>query len=350
MHPILKNIRSTVELSSPSTSTSHRQDYDTQDIGMVSCGIASKSEETDVLRTKQREERLPQAQIPVVDLFRDNSRPYMEDERDLRYNSAASLDIDSDKKLDVTDFRPDLMGSNKGQRHLEASELKRNGTHTRDLEQWAFDEFVSHAYQLILRPQTSLGLLYLADFVDTFVSQPPSHAMYSQMVLLLNHTQEHTLKRALGRITEKDEKGHLLYQWLIDLINVLDMIFRDEHTSRERLTALLTTTNHLALYFSKKASGGHYPSADKLAKTHTYFKRLVLSILALAESLGCYSRNTVPHRPLKQAHTFPETTDESYMFSLKGALEATHSDDEESDLGKLWTPDRQWAVSNKRLF
>lgn len=329
MHPILKNIRSTVEHATPAMP--ERADHPTNATNsMTACGIATKHEEADILRYKQKDDRLPGAKVPVVDVFRDKTNHYMDGERHLRYHAANDIVIDADRKLDVDDFRPDFLGSNEAQRHMQAAEIKRNGNYTQDLEQWAFDNFVEHARQLIIRPHTSLGLLYLSDFIDTFLDHNPTHDLVSQMILLQNHTREPTLRRAFSKITEKDRQGRYIYQWLLDLITVLDMIFRDEHTDRERLTAILTAINHIALHFAKKASGGHYPSADKLAKTHTYFKRLVLAILALAETIGSYTRNPSAVRPIKRAHALDENDDESYMFSLKGALECPEEEEEET--------------------
>lgn len=336
MHPILKNIRSTVEHSSPAPSgPSQRTEAD-----MVSCGIASSGDDSDILRHKQREDRIPPSSVPVVDVFRDNSKRYMQDERHLQYHAGHAMDLDKNRILDVDDFIPDFAGTNEGQRRLQASEIYRNSKHTQDLEQWAFDTFVDHVRQLILRPETALGLLYLNDFLDTFVDKQPSHALIMQMITLQNHTHDPTLRRSLGKITDKTPKGSYVYQWLLDLISVLDMIFRDEHSVRERITAILTAINHISLHFAKKASGGHYPSSDKLAKTHAYFKRIVLAILSLSDSIGCYGGTVTPVRAPKRCHSQLENSDETYMFSLKGALESPDSDEETDTVTK-------WSDQNK---
>lgn len=304
---------------------------------LVACGIASVGDSHDLLRHKQRQDRLPAASVPVVDLFRDKSRSYMEDERHLHYHAGNEIELDKNRLLDVDDFRPDYDGTNAAQRHMQAAEIKRNSNHTRDLEEWAFDAFVDHARQLVMRHQTGLGILYLHDFISTFLDHPPSHELLMQLFTLQNHTRDPTLKRCLSKISERTSNGELVYQWLVDLIAVIHMIFRDEQSVRERLTALLTTVNHISLHFAKKAVGGRYPSSDKLAKTHTYFKRIVLALLSLADSIGCYSRNSTPPRYQKRMHIMPETSDESYMFSLKGALESPDTD-EDADSEPLWMP------------
>lgn len=343
MHPILKNIRSTVEHASSALTEPPKQDTGYLNLAgsspdnLVACGIASAGDSHDLMRYKQREDRLPSASVPVVDLFRDKTHQYKEDERHLQYHAGASMELDKSRLLDVDDFRPDFQGTNVAQRHMQAAEVKRNSNHTRDLEEWAFDAFVDHARQLVLRPQTALGVLYLHDFISTFLEHPPTHELVMQLLTLQNHTSDPTLKRNLSKIIDRSANGDLVYQWLIDLIAVIHMIFRDEQTVRERLTALLTTVNHISLHFAKKASGGRYPSSDKLAKTHTYFKRIVLAILSLADSIGCYGRNPGSLKHPKRAHIMPETSDESYMFSLKGALESPDTD-EEADTEPLWIP------------
>lgn len=330
-HPILKNIR-----CSPDRVSHYAEERPATASG---CGIASDGGRETQLRTTQREDRAPKAIGPGVDLFRDPSSR-MDEERDLRYKSAAAIAL-TEEKVSPEHFDPDLCGS-AGQRLMEASKLHRDGMKTRDAERYQHDTYVKHLLQLICRPDTALGMLYINDFFCTMLEQAPSHSHAMQHMVFLNHTTEPTLRRLLKNITDKDEEGNLKNQWLLSLMGIMDMIFRDEHSPKEKLTALLTVTNELALSFSKKATGG-FPTTDKLAKTHTYFRRIILGLLSLAESLGCYKHNYVVPRAQKRAKTEVEPSDESYMFSLKGALEAPESDEDEESQSEEeeWRPSQQ---------
>ncbi|ABA47238.1 52K [Snake adenovirus 1] len=318
MHPILKNIR-----SQPDQGRAEEHNPE------LHCGIAGTGGLEEQLRSKQREDRFHKACPPAVDLNRDDTQLYGEGERDLRLKSSACVQLD---RTPVTpeDFVPDDMGS-RAIRQMEAAKLVRNGQHTRDVERWQHDTYCSHLTQLLVRPLTSLGVMYLADFLNTFVELPPNHTLTMQLVTIINHTSEPTLRRLLKDIGEKDAEGHLKNEWLLQLLSIIEMIFKDEPSERARLTALLTVTNEVALNFSKKASGGNYPTTDRLSKTLTYFRRMIVALLALAESLGCYTNNYCARKPEKRCRTQVEPSDESYMFSLKGALEAPESDEEEEE-------------------
>ncbi|AFV70636.1 52K [Bovine adenovirus 6] len=328
MHPILQNFRTSMEDSANVNNSSGTSELNEDNEKVLNVGIASKHDEEANLRESQRNDRVPKAKIPKIDVFRDEE-PRMAEERDLIYNSSKYINLDMDKKLEPDMFRADFPGTNSAQRHIEAAEIHRNGNYTRDLEQWTHDTFVSHVKQLLQRPNLSLGITYLDDFLQTYLEHPNSSELTFQLITLLSHTTEPTLRRLLSNVSQKDVKGNLKQQWLIDLITCLYLIVRDEQNLVERLSAILTTSNHLALYFSKKASGGFYPTADKLAKTHIYFKRIILAILSLADNIGSYNRNTQSRRPLKKTKLNLEPSDDSYMFSLKGALENPESDEEE---------------------
>ncbi|QSV39476.2 52K [Bovine adenovirus 7] len=324
MHPILQNLRTSLDTAdSPGI------------VNIADCegcvGIASKPDEQTKFRRSQRDDRLPKAQIPLEDIHSD-PEPKMAEERDLQYKASNVIKLDENKVLKSDDFKPDFPSSSPAQRHIEAAKIKRDGDYTRSLEQWSHDTFISHCKQLLTRPCTSLGIIYLDDFLQTYLEHSNSSSLNFQLFTLINHVNEPMLKRLLKSISDKNEKG-FVNQWLIDLITCMYLILRDEKDLDNQISALLITSNHLALHFAKKASGGLYPTADKLAKTHIFFKRIILGILALAESIGSYTKNPVSKRPVKKSKTEIEPSDQMYMFSLKGALEAPESDDEEEE----WT-------------
>lgn len=335
MHPILKHIRSSPDQGQNGGGS---EDGATAE---VHCGIASTGGREEHQRSKQREDRQPKPGVPTTDIFRDERNVYGDGERDLQFKSSRCIDLDP-SPIQLDDFAPDVAGS-RASRQMEAAKLVRNGNHTRDVERWQHDSFVSHVSQLLKRPFTGLGVLYLSDFLSTYVELPPNHAMTMQLVTIINHTGEPTLRRLLHSIGEKDQDGHLKNDWLVQLVHIVEMIFKDERADEKRLTAILTVANELALNFAKKASGGQYPTTDRLSKTLTYFRRIILATLSLAESLGCYTNNCCARKPEKRCKTTREPGDESYMFSLKGALEAPDSDEEEEELPlssrSPWTTD-----------
>lgn len=330
MHPILKHIRSSPDPRQQSGGgVSGGEDSGGACAAEVHCGIASTGGREDQQRAKQREDRQPKPGVPATDLFRDDKNVYGDGERDLQYRASRCVELDR-APVRVEDFAPDVAGS-RASRQMEAAKLVRNGNHTRDVERWQHDSFVSHVNQLLLRPFTSLGVLYLSDFLNTYVDLPPNHSLSMQLVAIINHTNEPTLRRLLQNIGERDAEGRLKNDWLVQLLNIVEMIFKDERANEKRMTALLTVANELALNFAKKAGGGQFPTTDRLSKTLTYFRRIILSVLALADSLGCYTNNCCARKPEKRCKTTAEQGDESYMFSLKGALEAPDSDEEEEE-------------------
>ncbi|QJR83090.1 52K [Bearded dragon adenovirus 1] len=321
-HPLLKNLRRSPEGQAEAEDPEEPVAAGTSS---SSCGIAAPRSAVEA-RVRFREDgKAPKARLPQVDLFRD-PEPYMEEERDLRYRASGCLNLPPEVMTEV-DFQPDEVG-NRAIRQLEAAKLKRSGEFTRDAEKWQHDLFQSSVRQLLLRHNTPMGMLYLSDFFNTFVDAPPSHALSMQHLTILNHVTEPTLYRALKEIDAKTKGGRLKKEWLLHLLEVLHMIFKEERTVSGRLTALMTACNEIALAFAKKACGGRYPSTDKFSKTLTYFRRLVVAILALAESIGCYAVNYAPPRAPKKAKLEVEPSDSSYMLRLEGALEAPESDEE----------------------
>lgn len=319
MHPIMKNIRSTV--SNCEGDGSQR---------IIDCGIANKGDELFEIRQQQRDDKnATNSNIPdAIDVFRD-PEPKMSEERDLLFKSGLSLDVNKQRVLEPDDFKPDILGSNVAMRHMQAAEMQRNSSHTADLEIYAHDMFMRTVRQLLRHPSTKLGLLYLCDFLDNYINTTPSHELAVQMVTLQHHINSNVLKRIFSKINIKDEKGNFTQKWLINLINVLQMIVEEEMSISSQLSGIGVACNKLALHFAKKASGGHYPSADKLAKTSTYFRRIIASVLDLAKSIGCYERNTTPRLPIKKSSREVESGDDAYMFSLTNALEGPESDEED---------------------
>ncbi|AGS11268.1 52K protein [Duck adenovirus 1] len=318
MHPIMKTVR---------TAVANEEQDGTQ--CPIDCGIANKGDGAFSMRKQQRDDRVPVSAAPPVDVFRSPS-PKMSEERDLMYHSGNAIDIDTNRKLEVKDFSPDIPGSSAANRHIQAAELYRNAKYTKDVETWAHDTFIATCRQLLRRPAVPLGLLYLTDFLHNYVQHPPRHELAIQFVAIQQHVENSVLRRLLSRISEKNDKGQLTQQWFMDLVQVLEMIVEEETSVSTQLSAICVACNRLALHFAKKASGGHYPTADKLAKTNVYFRRIITAVLALADSLGCYERNTVPRQPLKRSKRMVESGDDTYMFSLRNALEGPETDDEDN--------------------
>lgn len=296
------------------------------------CGLALRSDEELQARKEQRCDHAGASAglRKATDLFRDGEAR-MAEERDLAYKAGKALKVDMNKVLHPADFSPDMPASSPADRHMQAADLKRNATHTDNLEEWAHDTFMVTCRQLLRQHSTKLGVIYLSDFLHSYVDSPPKHELAVQMAAIQQHTQNPVLRRALQRAGEKNEKGEPTQQWLLDLVRVIEMIVEEERNLSSQLAALNVTCNRLALHFAKKAAGGHYPSADKLAKTSMYFRRVICGLLALAQAIGCYERNTTPRLPLPKSKREVEDSDESYMFSLRTALEGPDSEEAESE-------------------
>lgn len=314
MHPIMKNLRNALDGS----------DSPAADRGIAQRGDANFDTRAQIAKDKSENFGLP----PATDLFREGEVK-MEDERDLMFKAGESMKV-SEKVLEPDDFRPDFPGSNAALRHTQAAELKRNASHTRSLEQWAHDTFMADARALLVKHSTRLGLLYLNDFLEMYTHSKPMHELAVQLVALSQHTTNRPLQRLLKDIASRNDYGELSAQWYLDLLDVMQMIVEEEKDLRTQLSAIGVTCNRMALHFAKKACGGKYPSADKLAKTSMYFRRILIATLELCERIGCYERNSVPRRPRRAADTKMEDSDETYMFSLRRALEE-HSNEEEDD-------------------
>lgn len=299
---------------------------------VVDCGIAQKGDDAFSTRAQMsRDKRNSQVEAPKAkDLFRD-TETRMAEERDLKYHAGNSIELDRNKCLSPSDFSPDFPGSNAALRHAEAAELQRDAVHTRSLEKWAHDSFMAHARVLLCKHSTRLGMLYISDFLQMYVSSPPRHELAMQMVAIQQHVESPPLRRILKDLTKQNSNGSLSNKWFLDLVEVLQMVLEEESSVSTQLSAIGVICNRMSLHFAKRASGGHYPTADKLAKTSVYFRRIIMALLTLADKLGCYERNSVSRRPKRKADKDIEDGDETYMFSLKSALEEPESDEEDDE-------------------
>nr|WMQ77645.1 52KDa [Zoothera dauma adenovirus] len=316
MHPIVKNVSSALN------------DKDVERQRVVDCGIANKRDEDFRLRKQQRDDRITSSPPEPVNIFSD-SEPKMAEERDLLYKSGNDIEIDTSRQLTAEDFKPDLPGSSVASRHMDAAELYRNAKHTASVERWAHDSFMITCRQLLKRPSTRLGILYLCDFLHSYVENPPRHELAVQMVAIQQHVENGYLRRTLNSIGEKNENGDLKQGWLLELIRVLQLIMEEESKLSNQLAALSVCCNKLSLHFCKKACGGRYPTSDKLSKTNVFFRRLIIAILVLSDKLGCYERNIVPREPKRKVMREIETSDDVYMLNLKNALEGPESDEDD---------------------
>lgn len=307
---------------------------DTAGVGNDSAyGVASdRSSESFKARKQARlESVLPTAPEPK-NVFSTGAGDRMDEARDLEYKSGLAMTVDGDRVLVPTDFKPDIKGSNPAMRRMEACELKRNASHTHDVETWAHDQFMESCKQLLARPSVELGIVYFGDFIRNYVDRPPNHQLAVQMVLLQQHADP-CLKRILTSIKSPDQEGRQnVSDWFVDLVGVLELVVEEERTAESRASAAGVIVNKLSLHFAKKACGGSYPTADKLSKTNIYFKRVVVSCLRLADRIGCYDRDiTARPKQIARSRKVLEPTDAEYLFNLESALEGAESDEDSED-------------------
>lgn len=295
----------------------------TSDYGVV----AGSTTDDFVARKKCRLEAMPTEPVRPVDVFRDGGvKP--DERRDLEYKSGNMMTLDTERVLTPRDFEPDVTGSNSAMRRMEAAEIKRNAVNTKDLEAWAHDYFMDTCFQLISRVSVELGIVYLSDFVRNYVDRPPSHALATQMVLLQQHADS-CLRKILGSLGSDPTSGKTTGAWYVDLVGVIELIIEEERTPASRVSALGVAVNRLALHFAKKACGGTYPTADKLAKTGVYFRRVIAETLVLADRISCYDKYYSNVKPVSKVRAVQEQDEASYLFSLRSALDSTDSDTED---------------------
>ncbi|QOJ53942.1 52K protein [Barthadenovirus mellis] len=325
VHPALQSVRN-FAASLESRDAEDGEDSFRAPGGDRAYGLAAGSREEGAQFRKQS--RVEECAVPPPapkDVFREPLvRP--DGHRDLQYKAGNAMVLDEKRALTVSDFEPDVPGSNPAMRRMEAADLKRNAVYTKDLEAWAHDYFLDSCRQYLCKVSVDLGLVYLSDFLKNYAAQAPSHALATQMVLLQQHADS-CLRRVLSSVGNSTSKG----AWFVDLVGVLELIVEEERTPAARASAIGVAVNKLALHFAKKACGGHYPTADKLAKTGVYFRRVIAETLALADRIGCYDRYYSALRPVAPARVRPEQDDASYLFSLRTALDEHGSAEGDSD-------------------
>lgn len=326
MHPAIKAVSSFSTSDSSSIGTDHVSGHES------AFGVASDScSESFRARKQARYDSIPACAPEPQNLFSSGRGNMPEEQRDLEYKSGLSMNIDKDRVLTHEDFKPDMKGYNSAIRRMEACDIKRNASHTRDVETWAHDHFMESCKQLFGRPSVELGIVYFGDFVRNYVDRPPNHQLAVQMVLLQQHADP-CLKRVLSSIKPADDNGKFAWGWFVDLVGVLELVVEEERTAESRTSAAAVIVNKLSLHFAKMASGGNYPTADKLSKTNIYFKRLVVSCLKLADRIGCYDRDLTAHpKPVAKSRRSLEPTDAEYLFSLESALEGAESDEDSEE-------------------
>ncbi|QEJ80753.1 52K protein [Amniota adenovirus 1] len=295
--------------------------------------VADASSESFKARKQSRIESIPHSAPEPKNVFADDVGRKPDETRDLEYKSGLAMRVDTNRVLKEEDFKPDINGSNAAMRRMEACDIKRNAVHTKDAEMWLHDQFMESCKQLLSRPSVELGIVYLGDFIRNYVDRPPNHQLAVQMVLLQQHADP-CLKRILDSIKPPSEgSSNNASEWFVDLVGVLEMVVEEERTAESRASAACVIVNKLSLYFAKKASGGSYPTADKLSKTNIYFKRVIISCLKLADRIGCYDRDiTARPKRVSRSRRILEPTDAEYLFNLESALEGSESD-EDSDEG-----------------
>lgn len=271
-----------------------------------------------------------EAFIPKSNLARDDDGKYAEFHRDLKIRSGRDMDIDSEYQITDEDFNIPSKGApiSNARAHLEAASLASSYQQTVRDERNFQESFNNHVRTLLTRAEVTTGLLHLWDFMESFVSNPRSKSLTAQLFLIVQHSRDDGIfKESLLNIAEPDGK------WLFDLINVLQSIVVQEHNLplSEKVAAINYASMSLGRFYARKIYDSPFVPLDKEVKVTTFYMRMILKILTLADDLGIY-RNERMERVVSAGRS-RELSDVELMKHLRRALTSSdaHQVMEEDD-------------------
>lgn len=285
-------------------------------------GLASNPNSEKAAIRRGRMEGKREARFPKVNLLRDG--PLQPEGLRQSKLEAGSLLRVSDEKLEENDFLPDYPGTSEGARRVEAAMLKQNSQSTVALEKSFMASFLSATRDFLTRYETACGVYMLQDFVHSFVQASDRSTLMAQLSLIRSHIGNGVLSRAFSDL------GDSRNRWCVDLVDMLDSIVNDSNLLLEQMvSACNITVTRLGTFYAKRACGCEYPTSDQVMKCVTFFCRVLVALLGLAQTLGCYSVGVVSrrNRTMPAGHAASNVPDEisdyDFMLSLQDALESS---------------------------
>ncbi|QIZ64186.1 52/55 kDa [Guinea pig adenovirus] len=230
------------------------------------------------------------AAVPQKNVLRDACDPpggsEAEDLRHARYAAGRDIALDPESVIRDDDFVPcDRSGISRARAQLQAADLKTAFEQTVRQESNFQRSFNATVRGIVSRDDVLVGLMHLWDFVEAYVGNPTSKALNAQLFLIAQHSRDEGLFReALLNICDRESK------WLLDLINVLQtIVVQERHLSAaEKVAAVNYSVITLAKHYARRIYQSPYVPLDKELKIATFYMRMVLKILTLADDLGVY--------------------------------------------------------------
>lgn len=325
MHPVLRQMKPP---SKHETFLSRGVDVEVPEEGEGIARLTSDPEKHPRVAIKKDSS---EAYIPKSNLARDDSGQYPEYNRDLKLRAGKEMILDSEYQLTDDDFKitSNELPISKARAHLEAASLASSYQQTVRDERNFQESFNNHVRTLLTRDEVTTGLLHLWDFVEAFLTNPTSKSLTAQLFLIVQHSRDDGIFReSLMNIAEPEGR------WLLDLINVLQSIIVQEHNLPigEKVAAINYAAISLGKFYARKIYDSPFVPLDKEVKITTFYMRMILKLLTLADDLGIY-RNERMERVVSAGRS-RELSDVELMKHLKRALtnpEFEESQEEEDD-------------------
>lgn len=269
-----------------------------------------------------------EAFVPSQNVLRDGtgSKPHSMRHQEFEAGRVLSRAHNSQRVLSPTDFEmSEGDGISAAKAHLLASDLVTAYEQTVKAESTFQASFNNHVRTLVSRQETAVGLMHLYDFVCAYMEHPQSKALWAQLLLIAQHCRDHGLIReALLNIADPTNR------WLADLIGLLQTIIVQEHelSVSEKVAAINYAIMQLSRFYARKVYRTVYAPIDREVKVNTFYMRVVLAILALADDLGVY-RNAKLERVVSVSRQ-REASDFEFLEELQKAFNAHTEDPVES--------------------
>lgn len=267
--------------------------------------------------------------VPEDNVLRDardytEGRGERESARDLAFRAGRELDrqaVSGGHDLAVvraSDFEePSGAGSlSVGAAQTRAADLVTAYQQTVKAESSFQQYFNSTLRTLLGREETTVGLMYLWDFVQAMIENPRSRALTAQLFLVAQHSRDDGVFRAT--LLSLWEPGS---RWLVDLVEVLQSIVVQERrlSVEERVAAINYAVLTLGRYYSRRVFKTRFVPLDKELKVVTFYMRMTMKVLVLSEELGAY-RNARLERQVGSGRGQRELRDAELLSRLQAAL------------------------------
>lgn len=245
-----------------------------------------------------------------------------ENARDLSFRAGRELsrDLDGERVLSGYDFEQDpdggRAGPSSGHAHVRAADLATAYQQTVRQERSFQTAFNNTVRNLLAREETSIGLMHLWDFASALAENPASKALTAQLFLVAQHCRdEGAFREAILTLAEPESR------WLFDLLDILQSIVVQERqmSLESKVAAINYAVLTLGKHYARRIYRSRFVPLDKEVKVDTFYMRMVMKLLTLAEELGAY-RNERLERQIGAGRARRELTDAELLEQLRHSL------------------------------